>query len=65
VVWTGNAGSTQVSFNGNAVPLTGGVNEVKLLVFKPNGLQPTPPPKTPVSTEPIARPASEAATPLQ
>jgi cytoskeleton protein RodZ len=65
VVWTGNAGSTQVSFNGNPVPVTGGVNEVKLLVFKPNGLQAAPPARTPVTTEPAAHPASAPGTPPQ
>ena len=44
VVWTGNAGATQVSFEGKPVPMEGGVNEPKVLVFKPNGLQPSPPP---------------------
>lgn len=52
IVWTGNAGVTQLSFNGNPVPVTGQTNEVKLLVFKSNGLQP---PKTPASTEPAQR----------
>ena len=44
VVWTGNAGATQVSFQGKPVPIGGGVNEAKVLVFKPNGLQTTPQP---------------------
>ena len=41
VVWTGNAGSTKVSFEGKPIPVEGGVNEARVLVFKPNGLQPT------------------------
>jgi cytoskeleton protein RodZ len=52
VIWTGNAGATQVSFDGKAVPMQGGANEKRVLVFKPGGLQPTP--------QPIARPAAES-----
>lgn len=44
VVWTGNVGATQVSFDGKLVPIQGGVNEARVLVFKPDGLQPAPPP---------------------
>ena len=44
VVWTGNAGATQISFNGKPVPVEGGVNEARVLVFKPSGLQPNAPP---------------------
>jgi len=52
VVWTGNAGATEVSFEGKPVPVEGGVNEPKVLVFKPDGLQPLPPPKPKPVTEP-------------
>jgi cytoskeleton protein RodZ len=54
VVWTGNAGATQVSFDGKVVPIEGGANETRVLVFKPSGLQPTP--------QPSARPATESPT---
>jgi cytoskeleton protein RodZ len=54
VVWTGNAGSTKVSFEGKPVPLEGGVNEARVLVFKPNGLQP--------AAQPAPRPAAQAPT---
>jgi len=33
VFWTGNAGAVEVSFNGKSVPLTGGENEERVLVF--------------------------------
>jgi cytoskeleton protein RodZ len=63
-LWTGNAGVTQVSFQGNPVSVGGRANEVKLLVFKPDGLQPTPPPKPPAVIEPSAQSTPEAtATP--
>lgn len=39
VVWTGNAGATQVSFDGTPVLLGGTVNEARVLVFSPKGLQ--------------------------
>lgn len=55
VLWTGNAGSTQVSFQGQPVPVPGGVNEVKLLIFTPKGLQPPKPrpePSSPSTSEP-------------
>lgn len=65
IVWTGNAGVTQVSFNGTPVPITGGANEVKLLVFRQNGLQPPPPPKKPVSTEPSRQRSQETSNPPQ
>ncbi len=57
VVWTGNTGATQVSFQGKPVPLEGGQNEARVLVFKPDGLQPEhtpslPKPALPQPTEP-------------
>ena len=57
VVWTGNTGATQVSFQGKPVPLDGGQNEARVLVFKPDGLQPErtpslPEPALPQPTEP-------------
>ncbi len=52
VVWTGNAGATQVSFQGKRVPVEGGINEARVLVFKANGLQPQPPPNLPKPVQP-------------
>ncbi len=49
VVWTGNAGATEVSFDGKPVPVEGGVNDARVLVFKPDGLQP--------QAQPTAQPA--------
>jgi cytoskeleton protein RodZ len=64
VVWTGNAGATEVSFEGKPVPVEGGVNEPKVLVFKPDGLQPSPPPKPkPVTEPPPAQTAEPSPTP--
>ena len=40
VFWTGNAGAVEVSFNGKNVPLTGGENEERVLVFNSRGLLP-------------------------
>jgi hypothetical protein len=40
VFWTGNAGAVEVSFNGKSVPLTGGENEERVLVFNSRGLLP-------------------------
>ncbi len=57
VVWTGNAGATHVSFDGKPVPVDGGVNEAKVLVFKPNGLQPAPRPPAGSATPPTAEPS--------
>jgi len=54
VVVTGNAGATQVLFQGQPVPIPGGMNEARVLVFHPNGLQPAAPPS--------ARPASPSTT---
>lgn len=59
VVWTGNAGATQVSFEGKPVSMEGGVNEPKVLVFKPNGLQPSPPPGVRPAAESPTQPAAE------
>jgi cytoskeleton protein RodZ len=41
VFWTGNAGAVEVSFNGKSVPLTGGENEERVLVFNSHGLLPS------------------------
>ena len=38
VLWTGNAGDVEVSFNGKDVPLAGGQNDERMLVFNANGL---------------------------
>jgi cytoskeleton protein RodZ len=40
VFWTGNAGAVDVSFNGKNVPLRGGENEERVLVFNSRGLLP-------------------------
>ncbi len=40
VFWTGNIGAVEVSFNGKNVPLTGGENEERVLVFNSHGLLP-------------------------
>ena len=37
VVWTGNAGAVEVSFNGQPVPLAGGPNQEGVLVFNSHG----------------------------
>ena len=42
VFWTGNAGAVEVSFNGQNVPLTGGENDERVLVFNSRGLLPSP-----------------------
>jgi cytoskeleton protein RodZ len=59
VIWTGNAGATQVSFDGKAVPMQGGANEARVLVFRPNGLQPTPQPSARPAAESPAQPTAE------
>ncbi len=59
VVWTGNAGATQVSFEGKAVPMQGGANEARVLVFRPGGLQPTPQPSARPAAESPAQPTAE------
>ena len=59
VVWTGNAGATQVFFDGKPVPVEGGVNEARVLVFKPNGLQPTPQPSPRPAAQPPTQPTAE------
>jgi cytoskeleton protein RodZ len=41
VFWTGNAGAVEVLFNGKSVPLTGGENEERVLVFNSHGLLPS------------------------
>jgi cytoskeleton protein RodZ len=43
VFWTGNAGDVEVSFNGRDVPLSGGQNEERVLVFNSRGLLPQAP----------------------
>jgi hypothetical protein len=40
VFWTGNAGEVDVSFNGKNVPVNGGENEERVLVFNSHGLLP-------------------------
>ena len=59
VVWTGNVGATQVSFEGKPVTMEGGANETRVLVFKPNGLQPSPPPSVRPAAESPTQPAAE------
>lgn len=51
VVTTGNAGATEVSFQGKPVAVEGGVNEPKVMIFNPRGLRPAPPPKPKPVTE--------------
>ena len=60
VVWTGNAGATQVSFDGKPVTVGGGVNDVKVLVFKSDGLQPERTPVEP-ARKPVTQPADDTA----
>jgi cytoskeleton protein RodZ len=38
VVWTGNAGAVEISFNGQPVPLAGGPNQEGVLVFNSRGV---------------------------
>jgi cytoskeleton protein RodZ len=45
VFWTGNAGAVEVSFNGKSVPVTGGENEERVLVFNSHGLLPSSAPQ--------------------
>ena len=40
VFWTGNAGAVEVSFNGKNVPLSGGENDERVLVFNSHGVLP-------------------------
>jgi len=58
VVWTGSAGSTEVSFQGQKVPVEGGPEEPRVLVFHPDGLKesrkPAPKPASPVPDQPPA-----------
>lgn len=61
IVWTGNAGATEVSFQGKPVPVEGGPNEARVLVFKPDGLQPQRPPNLQKPVQPPAQPAVEPA----
>jgi cytoskeleton protein RodZ len=42
VIRAGNVGALEFSFNGKKVPVRGDFDEVKTLVFDPNGLQPEP-----------------------
>jgi len=37
VFWTGNAGAIELTFNGQPVPIQGGLNEVAVLVITPKG----------------------------
>ncbi len=61
VVWTGNAGATQVAFDGKGVPMQGGINETRVLVFDASGLhstsQPTPKPGATAPLQPTAEPS--------
>jgi cytoskeleton protein RodZ len=41
VFYTGNVGAVEVSFNGKSVPLGGGVNDERVLVFNSRGLLPS------------------------
>lgn len=61
IVWTGNAGATEVSFQGKPVPVEGGPNEARVLVFKSDGLQPQRPPTLQKPVQPPAQPAVEPA----
>ena len=38
VLWTGNAGAVEISFNGQRVPLEGGPNSEGVLVFNSRGV---------------------------
>jgi cytoskeleton protein RodZ len=42
VFWTGNAGDVDLSFNGKNVPVSGGENDERMLVFNSHGLLPQP-----------------------
>jgi cytoskeleton protein RodZ len=52
IVWTGNAGATQVAFQGKPVPVQGGLNEARVLVFNSDGLQPERTPSLPKPAQP-------------
>jgi len=54
VVWTGNAGMTEVTFQGKPVPMEGGANEAWVLVFTPEGLKSS---RQPVTTPAVQTPA--------
>lgn len=61
VVWTGNAGATQVLFDGKPITMQGGVNETRVLLFTPSGLQsisqPSPRPAADAPSQPTAEPS--------
>jgi len=59
VVWTGNAGATEILFQGKPVPVEGGINDARVLVFKPDGLQPQRAPSQPKPVESPAQPPAE------
>jgi cytoskeleton protein RodZ len=42
VFWTANAGQVEISFNGKSVPISGGENDERILVFNSRGLVPRP-----------------------
>jgi cytoskeleton protein RodZ len=65
VVVTGNAGATQVFFQGKPVLVQGGVNEARTLVFTSNGLQPTPSSDVRPAGESSKQPSGETAHPPQ
>jgi cytoskeleton protein RodZ len=65
VVWTGNAGVTQILFNQKPVTVEGGTNDVRILVFKSTGLASTTTPPPPVKKQetPAEKPAEPSPTP--
>jgi cytoskeleton protein RodZ len=65
VVWTGNAGMTEVTFQGQAVPIEGGPNEAWVLVFTPEGLKSSRQPvtATPAMQTPAQPTEQQPATP--
>ena len=68
VVWTGNAGMTEVSFEGKPVPIEGGPNESWVLVFTPEGLKSSRQPVTIPGTQTPPQPTEQqppAASPQQ
>lgn len=59
VIWTGNAGMTEVEFQGKPVPIEAGPNEARVLVFKPGGLQASPQPAAAPPSQTPAQPPME------
>ena len=60
VVWTGNAGATEISFQGKPIPVEGGINDPRVLIFKPDGLQPQ---RAPSPAKPVESPAQPPTEP--